>query len=83
MQNDWRGAVLIANYKMIRVSRLPCEFFFQVAINFLMRILRDPSLSSYHKKVVGALVFIFKVGLLEGDVIVLLHLFCPTTTLYC
>ncbi|WOH04828.1 hypothetical protein DCAR_0624240 [Daucus carota subsp. sativus] len=36
------------------------DYFSTVAINFLMRILRDPSLSSYHKKVVGALVFIFK-----------------------
>ncbi|WMV41204.1 hypothetical protein MTR67_034589 [Solanum verrucosum] len=32
----------------------------QVAINSLMRILRDPSLSSYHQKVVGSLMFIFK-----------------------
>ncbi|KAL8097331.1 hypothetical protein AgCh_030462 [Apium graveolens] len=36
------------------------DYFSTVAINFLMRILRDPSLSSYHKKVVGSLVFIFK-----------------------
>lgn len=33
----------------------------QVAINSLMRILRDPSLASYHLKVVGSLMFIFKV----------------------
>lgn len=33
----------------------------QVSINSLMRILRDPSLSSYHLKVVGSLMFIFKV----------------------
>ncbi|KAH0633157.1 hypothetical protein KY284_035943 [Solanum tuberosum] len=32
-----------------------------VAINSLMQILRDPSLSSYHQKVVGSLMFIFKV----------------------
>ncbi|WMV24579.1 hypothetical protein MTR67_017964 [Solanum verrucosum] len=32
----------------------------EVAINSLMRILRDPSLSSYHQKVVGSLMFIFK-----------------------
>ncbi|KAK8942075.1 Serine/threonine-protein kinase TOR [Platanthera guangdongensis] len=31
-----------------------------VAISSLMRILRDPSLSSYHQKVVGSLMFIFK-----------------------
>ncbi|KAJ6944840.1 LOW QUALITY PROTEIN: hypothetical protein NC651_000003 [Populus alba x Populus x berolinensis] len=32
-----------------------------VAINSLMRILRDPSLASYHQRVVGSLMFIFKV----------------------
>ncbi|CAN1302710.1 Serine/threonine-protein kinase TOR [Linum perenne] len=31
-----------------------------VAVNSLMRILRDPSLGSYHQKVVGSLMFIFK-----------------------
>ncbi|XP_057821315.1 serine/threonine-protein kinase TOR isoform X2 [Cryptomeria japonica] len=36
------------------------DYFSTVAINSLMRILRDPSLSSYHKKVVGSLMFIFK-----------------------
>lgn len=35
---------------------------FQVAISSLMRIFRDPSLSSYHQKVVGSLIFIFKVS---------------------
>ncbi|KAL3352266.1 hypothetical protein AABB24_020356, partial [Solanum stoloniferum] len=36
------------------------DYFSTVAINSLMRILRDPSLSSYHQKVVGSLLFIFK-----------------------
>ncbi|KAF8410286.1 hypothetical protein HHK36_002811 [Tetracentron sinense] len=36
------------------------DYYPTVAINFLMRILRDPSLSSYHQKVVGSLMFIFK-----------------------
>ncbi|KAK1369657.1 Serine/threonine-protein kinase TOR [Heracleum sosnowskyi] len=36
------------------------DYFSTVAINSLMHILRDPSLSSYHQKVVGSLVFIFK-----------------------
>ncbi|XP_042517087.1 serine/threonine-protein kinase TOR isoform X2 [Macadamia integrifolia] len=36
------------------------DYFSTVAINSLMRILRDPSLSSYHQKVVGSLMFIFK-----------------------
>ncbi|RWR77912.1 serine/threonine-protein kinase TOR isoform X2 [Cinnamomum micranthum f. kanehirae] len=37
------------------------DYYATVAINSLMRILRDPSLSSYHQKVVGSLMFIFKV----------------------
>ncbi|XP_077223933.1 target of rapamycin isoform X2 [Tasmannia lanceolata] len=36
------------------------DYFATVAINSLMRILRDPSLSSYHHKVIGSLMFIFK-----------------------
>ncbi|XP_017224295.1 serine/threonine-protein kinase TOR isoform X2 [Daucus carota subsp. sativus] len=36
------------------------DYFSTVAINSLMQILRDPSLSSYHQKVVRSLVFIFK-----------------------
>ncbi|XP_020086675.1 serine/threonine-protein kinase TOR isoform X1 [Ananas comosus] len=36
------------------------DYYSTVAINSLMRILRDPSLSSYHQKVVGSLLFIFK-----------------------
>jgi FKBP12-rapamycin complex-associated protein len=36
------------------------DYFATVAINSLMRILRDPSPSSYHQKVVGSLMFIFK-----------------------
>ncbi|MCD7451637.1 hypothetical protein HAX54_012899 [Datura stramonium] len=36
------------------------EYYSSVAINSLMRILRDPSLSSYHQEVVGSLMFIFK-----------------------
>ncbi|KAF5177476.1 Serine/threonine-protein kinase TOR [Thalictrum thalictroides] len=36
------------------------DYYPTVAINSLMRILRDPSLSSYHQKVVGSLLFIFK-----------------------
>ncbi|KAK9677349.1 hypothetical protein RND81_11G138000 [Saponaria officinalis] len=36
------------------------DYFSTVAINSLMRVLRDPSLSSYHQNVVGSLVFIFK-----------------------
>eukprot|EP00252_Welwitschia_mirabilis_P018999 TRINITY_DN4284_c0_g1_i1.p1 TRINITY_DN4284_c0_g1~~TRINITY_DN4284_c0_g1_i1.p1 ORF type:complete len:1768 (+),score=306.64 TRINITY_DN4284_c0_g1_i1:368-5305(+) len=36
------------------------DYFSTVAINSLMRILRDSSLSSYHQKVVGSLMFIFK-----------------------
>ncbi|XP_009796206.1 serine/threonine-protein kinase TOR-like isoform X1 [Nicotiana tabacum] len=36
------------------------DYYSTVAINSLMRILRDPSLSSYHQKVVGSLMFIFK-----------------------
>ncbi|CAH1417873.1 unnamed protein product [Lactuca virosa] len=35
-------------------------YFSTVAINYLVRILRDPSLSSYHQKVVGSLMLIFK-----------------------
>ncbi|KAH7833933.1 hypothetical protein Vadar_011237 [Vaccinium darrowii] len=37
------------------------DYYSMVAINSLMQILRDPSLSSYHQKVVGSLMFIFKV----------------------
>ncbi|XP_023553781.1 serine/threonine-protein kinase TOR [Cucurbita pepo subsp. pepo] len=36
------------------------DYFSTVAINSLLRILRDPSLASYHLKVVGSLMFIFK-----------------------
>ncbi|GAB2247138.1 hypothetical protein Droror1_Dr00007020 [Drosera rotundifolia] len=36
------------------------EYYSTVAINSLMRVLRDPSLCSYHQKVVGSLFFIFK-----------------------
>ncbi|KAJ6985134.1 hypothetical protein NC653_023190 [Populus alba x Populus x berolinensis] len=36
------------------------DYYPTVAINSLMRILRDPSLASYHQKVVGSLMFIFK-----------------------
>ncbi|KAK3212037.1 hypothetical protein Dsin_016743 [Dipteronia sinensis] len=36
------------------------DYYSTVAINSLMRILRDPSLASHHKKVVGSLMFIFK-----------------------
>jgi len=44
-------------------------FSFKVAINSLMRILRDPSLASYHLKVVGSLMFIFKVCKHEKDTV--------------
>ncbi|XP_044490228.1 serine/threonine-protein kinase TOR-like isoform X2 [Mangifera indica] len=36
------------------------DYYSTVAINSLMRILRDPSLASCHQKVVGSLMFIFK-----------------------
>ncbi|PKA52215.1 Serine/threonine-protein kinase TOR [Apostasia shenzhenica] len=36
------------------------DYYSTVAISSLMRILRDPSHSSYHQKVVGSLIFIFK-----------------------
>ncbi|XP_011088032.1 serine/threonine-protein kinase TOR [Sesamum indicum] len=36
------------------------DYYSTVAISSLMRIFRDPSLSSYHQKVVGSLMFIFK-----------------------
>ncbi|KAJ1388343.1 Tetratricopeptide-like helical domain superfamily [Sesbania bispinosa] len=36
------------------------DYYSTVAINSLMRILRDPSLASYHLKVVASLMFIFK-----------------------
>ncbi|GAV78802.1 PI3_PI4_kinase domain-containing protein/FAT domain-containing protein/FATC domain-containing protein/Rapamycin_bind domain-containing protein/DUF3385 domain-containing protein/HEAT_2 domain-containing protein [Cephalotus follicularis] len=36
------------------------DYYYTVAINSLMRILRDPSLASYHQKVVGSLMFIFE-----------------------
>ncbi|KAK9941754.1 hypothetical protein M0R45_007448 [Rubus argutus] len=36
------------------------DYYSTVAINSLMRILRDPSLGTYHLKVVGSLMFIFK-----------------------
>ncbi|KAF8034900.1 hypothetical protein BT93_C1046 [Corymbia citriodora subsp. variegata] len=36
------------------------DYYSTVAINSLMRILRDPSLASHHHKVVGSLMFIFK-----------------------
>ncbi|XP_039157640.1 serine/threonine-protein kinase TOR isoform X3 [Eucalyptus grandis] len=36
------------------------DYHSTVAINSLMRILRDPSLASHHYKVVGSLMFIFK-----------------------
>ncbi|KAK1259623.1 Serine/threonine-protein kinase TOR [Acorus gramineus] len=36
------------------------DYYSTVAISSLLRILRDPSLSSYHQKVVGSLMFIFK-----------------------
>ncbi|XP_042392379.1 serine/threonine-protein kinase TOR-like [Zingiber officinale] len=38
----------------------PDDYYSQVAICSLMRILRDPSLSSYHQKVVGSILYIFK-----------------------
>nr|XP_009395017.1 PREDICTED: serine/threonine-protein kinase TOR [Musa acuminata subsp. malaccensis] len=38
----------------------PEDYYSQIAISSLMRILRDPSLSSYHQKVVGSILFIFK-----------------------
>ncbi|THG17869.1 hypothetical protein TEA_016039 [Camellia sinensis var. sinensis] len=38
------------------------DYFSTVAINSLVRILRDASLSSYHQKVVGSLMFIFKIS---------------------
>ncbi|CAI0401191.1 unnamed protein product [Linum tenue] len=37
------------------------DYYSTVAVNSLMRILRDPSLAGYHQKVVGSLMFIFKV----------------------
>ncbi|KAK4476961.1 hypothetical protein RD792_016131 [Penstemon davidsonii] len=37
------------------------DYFCTVVISSLMRIFRDPSMSSYHQKVVGSLIFIFKV----------------------
>ncbi|EYU37539.1 hypothetical protein ABFS82_02G047600 [Erythranthe guttata] len=37
------------------------DYYSTVAISSLVRIFRDPSLSSYHQKVVGSLMFIFKV----------------------
>ncbi|KAL3843837.1 hypothetical protein ACJIZ3_001240 [Penstemon smallii] len=36
------------------------DYYSTVAISSLMRIFRDPSLSSYHQKVVGSIMFIFK-----------------------
>ncbi|CAI0401188.1 unnamed protein product [Linum tenue] len=36
------------------------DYYSTVAVNSLMRILRDPSLAGYHQKVVGSLMFIFK-----------------------
>ncbi|KAF1874686.1 hypothetical protein Lal_00007300 [Lupinus albus] len=36
------------------------DYYSTVAINSLMRILRDPSLNIYHLKVIGSLMFIFK-----------------------
>ncbi|XP_019423211.1 PREDICTED: serine/threonine-protein kinase TOR-like [Lupinus angustifolius] len=36
------------------------DYYSTVAINSLMRILRDPSLGIYHLKVIGSLMFIFK-----------------------
>ncbi|KAL4036592.1 hypothetical protein IC575_000150 [Cucumis melo] len=36
------------------------DYYSTVAISSLLRILRDPSLASYHLKVVGSLMFIFK-----------------------
>ncbi|KAG2704801.1 hypothetical protein I3760_05G022000 [Carya illinoinensis] len=36
------------------------DYYSTVAINSLMRILRDTSLASYHLKVVGSLMFVFK-----------------------
>ncbi|CAM8904260.1 unnamed protein product [Rhodiola kirilowii] len=36
------------------------DYYATVAINSLMRILRDSSLASYHQNVVGSLMFIFK-----------------------
>ncbi|KAG8368518.1 hypothetical protein BUALT_Bualt15G0054000 [Buddleja alternifolia] len=38
------------------------DYYSTVAISSLMRIFRDPSLSSYHQKVVGSLIFIFKIS---------------------
>ncbi|XP_068316986.1 serine/threonine-protein kinase TOR-like [Pyrus communis] len=38
----------------------PEDYYSTVAINSLMRILRDPSLATYHLNVVGSLMFIFK-----------------------
>lgn len=45
-----------------RIYLLSCCVF-QVAIKALMRVLRDPTLSSYHHKVVGSLMYILKVVL--------------------
>ncbi|CAM0955895.1 unnamed protein product [Alopecurus aequalis] len=36
------------------------DYYSTVAISSLMRILRDPSLASYHQMVVGSLIFVFK-----------------------
>lgn len=47
--------------KSLYISLCDINLLLQVAISSLMRILHDPSLSSYHQMVVGSLIFIFKV----------------------
>lgn len=49
--------LLMDHWQLIDTSE---DYYSTVAISSLMRILRDPSLSSYHQKVVDSLMFIFK-----------------------
>lgn len=67
-------ASLLAHLTSLSHLMLPIQFiyedlltsffpFFQVAIKALMRVLKDPSLSSYHHRVVGSLMYILEVRL--------------------
>ncbi|XP_047315173.1 serine/threonine-protein kinase TOR isoform X1 [Impatiens glandulifera] len=57
---DYYSTVMYYYSNGLFISYFLMRILLQVAINSLMRILRDPSSSSYHQKVVGSLMFIFK-----------------------
>lgn len=57
----WFCVTMLETWRILVLVPLTVIFNCQVAISSLMRILRDPSLASYHQMVVGSLIFVFKV----------------------